>query len=267
MAITDYAAYKVDVTSPRLTIHNTKSSITTAAGRTYSSWLSAPFAGAAPTTAAVPTNSTTGALNEFVNSSGTQRLLGAEVAASAPLAIVLCDRLSHQGGLSGIVATAQTTNLATAALTRYTSGVGVMAALEIYTQIGATGTTVTASYTNSAPTGGRTTLATTFGGTGFREASRMILLPLQQGDDGVRSVESVTVLATTGTAGAFGVTLFKPLAVLPVPLMGQQWSFNSLFNMGGNAPQIVDNSCLFFMIICNTTATGVLQTSLALAED
>lgn len=127
---------------------------------------------------------------------------------------ILLDLLNVSGGLSGIVTTAQTTNLPTAALTRHTTGEGVMAGIVIYTTVGTTVTTVSISYTNSAGTSGRTSTATTFGGTGFREAAILIPIPLQAGDTGVQSIESVTVTATTGTAGNFGVCMFKPLAMI-----------------------------------------------------
>lgn len=132
------------------------------------------------------------------------------------MAVCVIDLLNHHNGMSAIVTTEQTTNLpsgSTAALTRYTSGEGVMIGLVIYTIIGTTATTVTVRYTNSSGTGSRTSTATTFGGTGFREANILIPIPLQAGDTGVRSVEGVTVTATTGTAGSFGVSLFKPLGM------------------------------------------------------
>lgn len=129
-------------------------------------------------------------------------------------ALILVDLLNQSGGLDGTLASAQTTGLPTAALTRYTSGEGVMVGLVVYSQIGTTATTVTISYTNQAGTPGRTSTATAFGGSGFREAAICIPIPLAAGDTGVRSVESVTVAATTGTIGNFGVVLFKPLAML-----------------------------------------------------
>jgi hypothetical protein len=128
--------------------------------------------------------------------------------------LVLMDLLNVNGGLSGIVTTAQTTNLPTAALTRHTSGEGVMAGIICYTALGGTATTFTISYTNQAGTSGRTSTATGIGSSTQREAGMLIPIPLQAGDTGVRSIESVTVTATTGTAGNFGVCLFKPLAMI-----------------------------------------------------
>lgn len=130
-------------------------------------------------------------------------------------AILLCDRLSHQGGLVGNLATTQTTNLPTAALPRYTTGVGVHAGLIIQTAIGATGTTFTVSYTNQAGTAGRTSKPSQIGTSVRRGAWIFIPITLADGDTGVRSVESVTLAATTGTAGDIGVVLYKPLFLFP----------------------------------------------------
>lgn len=128
---------------------------------------------------------------------------------------ILVDLLNVNGGLSAIVTTAQTTNLPTAALTRYTTGEGVMAGIVIYSTLGSTSTTLTISYTNQAGTPGRTSTATSFSGsTGLREAAILIPIPLQAGDTGVQSIESVTIPASTGTAGNFGVCMFKPLAMI-----------------------------------------------------
>lgn len=221
-----------------------------AQGRVYDSWVSGPLAGAAITTAAACTKATAGAMfgsESWQNSSGSTQLwmLGADFHGSSLGTHIFYDRLSHQGGLSGIVTTAQTTNLPTAALARYTTGEGVFIGLNIYTQIGATGTTVRASYTNSAATAGRTTPLVVFGGTGFREVNRLILLPLQAGDTGVRSVESVTVTATTGTAGAFGVTLFKPLMSV-MAVTGTATVQDAVLSgmTGGGIPEILDDACI-----------------------
>lgn len=267
MPITTYIGYKAEVAAPYQTIHSSKNNLTTVGGRLYSFWATAPNAGAAPTTAAVPTNTTAGAIGEL-NATGIQRLAQMEMSQGNGGYVMVCDRLSHQGGLSGTVTTAQTTNLPTAALTRYTSGVGVFAALEIYTIIGTTGTTVTMSYTDQGGTNGQTSGAFAIGATQFREASRFLMMPLAAGDTGVRSVESVTVLATTGTAGNFGVTLFKPLFIVPMPAAGgQQVLADSILGLCGNMPEIVSNACLFYVYMANTTSSGVMQNVLKFIEE
>lgn len=153
------------------------------------------------------------------------RLIGADIGPGALAAVsyIMIDRLCHSGGLSGTDIAAQTTNLPTAALPRFTSGEGVQIGLRIWTAIGTTASSVTVSYTNQSNVSGRTTPAVQIGGANFREAGRVLVLPLQAGDTGVRSVESVTLGATTGTAGDFGVMLFRPLAAV---------SHSAIFAMG-----------------------------------
>jgi hypothetical protein len=165
--------------------------------------------------------------------------------------------------LSGTVTTAQTTNLPTAALTRYTSGVGVMASLEITTAVGTTATTATVSYTNSAGVAGRTSPAVTFGGTNDRQASQVQLVPLQAGDVGVRSVESVTLAASTGTAGAFGVTLFRPLAALPwFELNDEGMPYDMVKHLGCFFEPIQSDACIVVLHCTNITSTYLVAGSL-----
>ena len=239
---------------------------TSNAGRLYDAWAFQVPAGTAPTTAAVPTRTTAGAFGQQNGGSGALGIVGMNLGGGLPVTVLVADRLSHQGGLSGTVATAQTTNLPTSALTRYTDGVGVMIALTIYTQIGTTATTVTASYTNQSGTSGRTTPAVAIGGTFNREANRLFPLPLQSGDTGVRSVESVTLAATTGPAGAFGVMLFKPLYASSAFAQGNIIAADFVTgNAGGGLPEIVDDACLF-PIIMGTTTTSFFAANLLTTE-
>ena len=135
--------------------------------------------------------------------------------------------------------------------------------------MGATGTTVTASYTNQAGTAGQTTVATVFGGTNFQLASQLLELPLAAGDSGVRAVANVNLVATTGTAGNFGVTLAKVL--LAIPVFGQgipdlnEW--DSMLQLGGCAPEILSDACLFWVFHSNTSSTGTQAGEVFIAEE
>lgn len=266
MSISTYQKLLNEIAAP-----NERTQIVKALGavaQPSSTWtVSLALGGAAPTTAAVPTNATTGSAGQQNGGAAALRMVGGDFFDSAGQ-LWICDRLSHQGGLDATVTTAQTTNLPTAALTRYTTGAGVMAALEIYTQIGASGTTAACSYTNQAGTAGRTSpLIPNFGNTNFREINHFFVLPFQQGDSGVRSVESVTVTATTGTAGAFGVTLFKPLIpysyLANTPYASQ---INPMIHLGGFMPEVLDNACLW-LVFFSANATGVALGELRFAED
>ncbi|MFN9913366.1 MAG: hypothetical protein ACK53L_12320 [Pirellulaceae bacterium] len=269
MAIATLTDYKTALTSPREIVRFGAVGSAVTAGRLFDYWQPQAIPGVAPTTAVVPTSTTTGALGQQNAPSGKQlSILGGHFTGTALCNYIVCDRLSHQGGLSGIVTTAQTTNLPTAALTRYTSGDGVMLGVTIYTQIGTTGTTITATYTNQSGVGSRVTPTVIFGGTGFREPNRLLLLPLESGDSGVQSVESVTVAGTTGTAGNFGVTLFKPLYVLcndQASTVLSSAGFISGQNAGGVA-KVENDACLFFALI-SSSSTAAVTGSLILQEN
>jgi hypothetical protein len=213
---------------------------TPVAGRFISLWKydgSPSGATSNPTTAVVVTNATAGAFKQTTPASGARKRLLSIVAAGLTTGVlVIYDRLVQHGGMSGTATGAQTTNLTsstTPALTRHTSGVGVELWLEIYTAIGGTARTVTASYTNTTPTAGQTTQATTWGGTAFAEVDRLVALPIASGDTGVTSVQSVTNSATTGTAGNFGITLAYPLVELRQPLIGSGVMWNGILTAGG----------------------------------
>lgn len=267
MAIANYSFYKSKLKAPYQVIQSTKISTGTQFGRMHSLWNITPDAGVIPSIAAVPSNATAGSLGQR-NSSAVQRIAQVTGSLASSGCMFLSDRLSHQGGLSGIVVTPQTTNLPTAPLTRYTSGDGVFIALEIYVTIGTTATTVTVSYTNSSGISGRTSEPTTIGGTSHREPNRLIVLSLQEGDTGVRSVESVTVLATSGTAGNFGITLFKPLMAMPALNVGsQQMLFDSILTLCGNMPKVENNACLQWMVAPSTAASGIWLSSVQIVEE
>jgi hypothetical protein len=165
------------------------------------------------------------------------------------MAGIMIDLLNISGGLSGTVTTPQTTNLPTAALTRYTSGEGVMAGIVIFTQVGNTLTTIQVSYTNEAGVSGRTSTATSFGQTNFREARILIPIPLQAGDTGVRSIESVTLAGTTAIAGDFGVCLYKPLAMISFEDITGQSPLDAVSSncIIGSLCEIHPDACLTFL--------------------
>lgn len=199
------------------------------AGRPASLWTydsTRGGAGAVPTTVAIPDNTTNGGLLQTDATGGRELWLTfAGAWANVSGRLVIYDRLLHIGSLSGTVTTAQTVG---GTLTRNTTGVGNQIWAEIYTIIGVTGTTITASYTDQDNNAAQTTIATGFGATNFREVSRIIPMPLASGDTGVRAVASTTVLATTGTAGNFGITVARPLMSIPLVATGS----------GGNAGAI-----------------------------
>ncbi len=187
---------------------------------------------------------------------GSLQLLGARLnsSGSSGIGVILVDLLNISAGLNGTVTTAQTTNLPTAALIRYTSGEGVMAAIFVESQIGTSITTFTVSYTNQAGTSGRISPANQIGGTNFREAGVFINIPLEGSDTGIRSVESVTLAASTITVGSFGVCLYKPLAMLSMESFTGVSPLDMVSTGGviGQFAEINPNACLSILTIANT---------------
>lgn len=274
MPLNDYKALKESIESGKPYFF-TKGSITSTTNKLTSLWRSSPNLGAIPTTPAICKVDTLGALftapalGALTNAYFIAQLEIA-CASNAYSSFILADRLSHQGGLSGTATATQTTNLPTAALPRYTDGVGVMAALEIYTAVGTLAQTATVSYTNQAGISGRTSKAVVIGAASDNAAGRLIPIPLQDGDVGVRSVESVTPTSSTGTAGNYGVTLFKPLMLIPnvanLAHAIQQRTLNSFIGGYGCCPEIPDDACLQLLAIANTTSIGAVHGAFHLAE-
>lgn len=213
------------------------------AGRPASLWRydGHPSAGAIPGAVAAPTNALAGAL-PFVSPGGGRQswMIQAWATALVGGTLLLYDRLLHTGGISGTQTGAQAVG---GTLTRNTGGHGNFVMAEIYTLIGTSSQTITMSYTNQAGTDGRTSTAVAIGAAGFREVSRAILLPLQAGDTGVRSVETRTLTATTGTAGSYGITVGKPIAYIGVGGAGAAGWRDFITGLPG-VPEIESGACL-----------------------
>jgi hypothetical protein len=233
-------------------------------GYSQSLWLNdgqQPSAGVKPgATGSNPDRTTAGAVGQANPTSPNKLyLFTIDYNSKARVTLALADRLMHMSGLSGTAAGAQT--IASGSVSRYTGteSAGNEIWLEIYTQIGATPTTITASYTNQAGTAGQTTVAATFGGTDFREVTRFIKLPFQSGDTGVQSVQSVTLAGTTGTAGDFGVTIIRPLSLGDVGTGSTGATKTQSFVPG--PIEIKTDACLFIYVMGTSgTAAGPWQT-------
>lgn len=242
----------------------------TIAGRPSSLWGydGQPSAGAMTSTNPnIPTNATAGALGQ--NSPGGTRqqwLTQSWATGLVQGTLMLYDRLFWQSNLSGIITTAQTAQgSGVTPLTRYTDGLGNIAWVEIYSQIGTTTTSVTASYTNQAGTSGRTTAAVTIGGTGFREQTRVIMLPLQSGDTGIQNVATMTLLASTTTAGLIGITVAHPLALMTIGQAGGSGWRDFTTGLPG-IPEIKTGACLSLLWFPATTTSPEIFGGISLVE-
>lgn len=204
---------------------------------------------ATPTSSVACDKTSDRAINTFIADGGSGRLsvLGGRFnpSGTSGVMLMLVDILNISGGMSGIVTGSQTTGLPTAALTRYTDGVGVHAAIIGHVSIGATVTTVRATYTNQSGTGSRITTATEIGAN-YRDPGFLIRLPLQAGDTGMRSVEDINIVATTGTAGNIGIVMYKPLAMFFANDVERANIIDcvSTGRMVGQFNEVLDNACL-----------------------
>jgi len=268
MALADFDAY-VDALRLNRAADFQTGAITAVVGRSMAMWGLLLPTPTIPTASVALDKTATQSIGPIPDAtSGKLQILGGRfnTSGTAGATVVAIDLLNVSGGLSGTVTTEQTTNLPTAALTRHTGGDGVFIGIVIYAVLGTTATTISVRYTNQAGTPNRTSTVTAFGATGFREAGRLIPIPLEAGDTGARSVEGVTVTATTGTAGNFGVCLFKPLmsfsldsttGTMPIDAVSSGGMIGSMAEFNGDA-------CLTFMAFTPTSQT--VNGALLLAE-
>lgn len=239
----------------------------TIAGRPASLWTydGVPGAGIAPTTVAIPDNTTNGGLKQTDPGGGRQKWLTQFWATGlVGGTLILYDRLLHIGSLSGTTATAQTV---AGTLTRYTNGLGNFVFAEIYTQIGASTSSITMSYTDENGTSGTansTSPGVQIGNTGFREVTRAIMLPLAAGDKGVKYVASVTH-ATTGTAGNYGIVIGHPLAFIGIGGPGGAGWRDFVTGLPG-IPEILPGACLSLLWTPATTTAPEITGSLSSVE-
>lgn len=242
----------------------------TAAGQFHSLWRATgqPGQGAIPTTAVSCDNTLTGALQFNQQTSPATSYLGIleALCANAGTTLEIHDRLAHMGGLSGTVTTAQTVNLDLNALLASdnidarkgdANFSDVQWWLEWYTDTGATGVSATANVTYNDGTTGSLTGATL---SATRRASFMLplnsLIPAGAAGKYIRDVDSITLSATTGTAGNFGVTATRYRGAIYQPVSNARFTADWA---GLGLPEIPNESCLFGIQIANATTTGVVR--------
>lgn len=197
--------------------------------------------------------------------SGETRLVKAAAAMGAIGSLIIYDRLWHCSGFNTTTLTAQSVTTPGTIPSRDANGAalgdGVELWGEIYSAPGATGATWTASYTNEANTSGRTSAYTH--PANAESVGQMFPFPLQSGDKGVRSVQSLTCSVSSGTAGSVGFTLLRRIASIPIMVANTGIVLDA---MALGAPKIYDDSCLALMVHCSGTSTGILTGELVWAQ-
>ncbi len=119
--------------------------------------------------------------------------------------------------------------------------------------------TITVTYTNQDGVTGRSTGAVATGAA--LTISRMVQLPLQAGDTGVQTIESVT--CTVATAGTFNVHVLRPIWVGRCRLANDGDSHDMLRT---GLPEVFDTSALRLVVYGDGTATGIPELLIEIAS-
>lgn len=166
-----------------------------------------PGTGAHPTAAEVCTMATPGAVLRFP-ANGQTYINRADLKSSTANTVLFSDRLAHMGGLDATLTTAQTVNITLPADTARCAADGsdVMWYFTAFAQLGSTGVTATVTYTNQSDVSGRTTTVAV--PATMRTQHAILVLP-DPSDTSIKSIQSVQLSATTGTAGNFGFVARK----------------------------------------------------------
>ncbi len=225
-----------------------------------------PAQGAIPAAAAYCTKALTGAIG-FDNQTGPATSYLAYhtlLCGTANTNLEIHDRLAHMGGLNGTLLTAQTVGIDLATINaggpvpagrrgdaNYSD---VMWFLEWYTATGATASNATVNVTyDDASTGNLAVIA--IGGTAIAASQCRQLVPAVNGRF-IRGVNSVTLSASTGTAGSFGVTATRQRAGMSVPI-GNKLEIFDWAQLG--LPEIPNDSCLAGMLLSTATSSGTIR--------
>ena len=233
-----------------------------------------PPQGAIPTAVAVCKNTTAGALGGTQAGVGEEvRVARAEWALGGAHSFELHDRLVHMGGLNGTLTTAQTVGidlLTLAGTNNISARIGasdytnVLWMLEWYTATGSTAVSATVNVTyGDGSTGNLSAIALA----ATRPQSFTVVLnsyiPSGVTNKGIRAVNSVTLSATTGTAGNFGVTAYRKLFGSQTPIAGvnyvMDWAQLGL-------PKVPNESCLVPMLFSTGTTASYIKGLITLAR-
>ena len=240
-----------------------------AAGQYHSLWRATgqPGQGAIPTAAANCNQSTTGGMRFSQQTAPAKSYLAYLEAAISNSASTMevHDRLMHMGGLNGTLTTAQTVGIDFNGVTADNMAERIGDAdysdiqwwLEWYTDTGATVTTATVAVTyNDGTTGNLTGVSLA----ASRRASFMQplngLIPAASGGKFIRAINTVTLSASTGAAGNFGVTATRLRGSLFMPIANAKFSAD-----WADLPinTIPNSACPFIAVLASTTSTGLLR--------
>lgn len=225
-----------------------------------------PGQGAIPAAAAICTKALTGAIGFTNQTAPTKSLLAWlwAVCSNNATTLEIHDRIAHMGGLNLTLTTAQTVGVDVQNLGVDAERLGSATFddlqwwYEIYTAGGATASNATFNVTFDD--GSTANLGTVLAVGGTLAASRLFSLDAlkstAQQARKIRGVNTVTLSASTGTAGSAGVTVTRPRTVLPMSLA----NFSNVADWAATGlPDIPNDSCLLLIVLPSTTSTGTIR--------
>lgn len=222
-----------------------------------------------PLTATVISQSIDGGFFHGANVSPSKKylrklMLSSTSATGLPMNVMLCDYLMYYPLVDDGTTDEQVMDN-TATLTRYTDGDGVQVmAVSVAGRTG--GQDFFINYTNSEGIAGRiskTVRQNNSAALGVVVTSALLsagntnpclFIPLQEGDTGVRSIESVTMLGAD--VGLFSLVMVKPLATTVLLDVNAPTERDFLIQ-SGNLPEIKDDAFLNLVCIPNASLSGV----------
>jgi len=201
----------------------------------------------------------------YFNTTSAKQYVGrVELTSSIAGTYWLVDRLVHMGGMSGTATSEQLTNPTGMTLTdAYNAGrcledgSDVDWFLEIYTDIGSSASNATVKYKDQSNT---TRTCTVLSAMASATAGRLYQVTPLAGYY-IKNAFSVTLSATTGTAGNFGVTGYRRLVCVSIPVANQMVVVDFA---GTGLAEVKDNACLQFIKMDSTTTAGAYRATVKL---
>jgi len=170
---------------------------------------------------------------------------------------MLCDRLWHNSGIGITTLTEQvftsSAQIPARDVNGANAGVGVLAAVEVSSLVGAGTPTLTLKYTNQDGVADKTavniipTVAASIAGTFYP-------ISLANGDTGIQKAQSLT-LSATWTSGTIHVVLYRVLAILGLAALLP----NTIDAIQSGLPICWESTVPFLVFVPSTTTTSLIQ--------
>lgn len=165
--------------------------------------------------------------------------------------LMLCDRLWDCGPSTGSTS-AQTISQPTLPArdaNGSTNGLGVQLAIEVVAATSSTAAVISASYTNSGGTASKTGTFIDLPTAAVNAIGNFYRIGMAAGDQGVRSVQTVT-FSTDWTTGTIALVAYRVLAMLEIPF---SYYPNAIDALTSGFPQLYNGVCPFLVFVPVTT--------------